>query len=74
MAVEPANAADLDFRGVISGCAALLIVTSTAQDLVENCEGLFQPGDVILVKGSRGVGLERLVQHLSSVYGEGGAE
>jgi UDP-N-acetylmuramoyl-tripeptide--D-alanyl-D-alanine ligase len=46
----------------------------TAQDLVENCEGLFQPGDVILVKGSRGVGLERLVQHLSSVYGEGGAE
>ncbi|MDE0890856.1 MAG: UDP-N-acetylmuramoyl-tripeptide--D-alanyl-D-alanine ligase [Planctomycetota bacterium] len=45
----------------------------TAADLVDACDGLFLGGDVILVKGSRGVGLECLVQHLSSVHEGGGA-
>ncbi|MBO0769638.1 MAG: hypothetical protein J2O48_13225, partial [Solirubrobacterales bacterium] len=38
-----------------------------ATGAAELVRGLVQPGDVVLVKASRGVGLERVVEHLRSV-------
>jgi len=45
----------------------------TAEEVIAASAGLLQPDDVVLVKGSRRVGLESLVQHLSLQHKTGGA-
>jgi UDP-N-acetylmuramoyl-tripeptide--D-alanyl-D-alanine ligase len=42
---------------------------SNTEQAMERCSQLVQPGDVILCKGSRGVGLDRLVAHLVAQRG-----
>lgn len=45
----------------------------TAEDVIAASDELLQPDDVVLVKGSRRVGLERLVRHLTDQHKTGGA-
>lgn len=45
----------------------------TAEEVVAASDQLFQEEDVVLVKGSRRVGLERLVRHFSERHEAGGA-
>ena len=45
----------------------------TAEEVVAASDQLFQEEDVVLVKGSRRVGLERLVRHFSERHETGGA-
>jgi UDP-N-acetylmuramyl pentapeptide synthase len=42
-------------------------VCETAQDGLEALQKVFRKGDVILVKGSRAVGLELVVQEMTKV-------
>ena len=44
-----------------------------AEEVVAASDDLFGEGDVVLVKGSRRVGLEKLVRHLSERHQRGGA-
>jgi UDP-N-acetylmuramoyl-tripeptide--D-alanyl-D-alanine ligase len=46
---------------------------ATAGDAVAALEGLVSPGDAVLVKGSRGMGLEVVVDALVARFGEGKA-
>ncbi len=45
--------------------AARAVAVEGMEQLVEQCHDLVQPGDVILVKGSRALAMERLVELLS---------
>lgn len=41
---------------------------ATPEEAAECCRTLLQPGDVVLVKGSRGVHLERAVELLQAAF------
>ena len=41
---------------------------ATPEEAAECCRTLLQPGDVVLVKGSRGVHLERVVELLQAAF------
>ncbi len=53
--------------------AASLHHFATAEDAAAALEGLLRPGDAVLVKGSRGVKLEAVVDAIVARFGEGRA-
>jgi UDP-N-acetylmuramoyl-tripeptide--D-alanyl-D-alanine ligase len=50
--------------GIAAGFGAQASHVDTAADAAALLEGLLAPGDLVLVKGSRGVGLEVVAQAL----------
>jgi UDP-N-acetylmuramoyl-tripeptide--D-alanyl-D-alanine ligase len=46
-------------------------VFATSEEAAEFLQGFLQPGDLMLVKGSRGVKMERVVEALAARHGDG---
>jgi UDP-N-acetylmuramoyl-tripeptide--D-alanyl-D-alanine ligase len=44
--------------------AARTWAAANIEELFDTCENLLQPGDVVLIKGSRAMAMQRLVEHL----------
>ena len=54
-------------RGVEAGFGGEVLLVQDAAEAAECGVGLVDPGDMVLVKGSRGIGLEVLVEALAGI-------
>ena len=48
-------------------------VTGSRQEIIDDLKGFLQPGDWVLVKGSRGMAMEMVVEGLKQWAGESGS-